>query len=231
MKVSVLSIASVGAIVALHAAPANAQLVRRKLTLDRDTIFNNNNYLNSGSPPATATKSAKRGTSSPTSDTLTSAKSAKADALFHKSDKASVSTSSPTSDTLGSKSSKGGFGKSTKDKLLYDSELEGFWSGIDTRDGSSLSLSITCDSVQFLECEVTYSDNFWSENYCDGMGVVTQKYTISQAGNLQANKNGPIMCANGEKFDGYPDANEFVVQSNGSLLWDLDEQIFWKTSC
>ena len=57
---------------------------------------------------------------------------------------------------------------------------------MDTSDGSSLSLSITCDSAQFLECEVIYSDSYWNENLCDGMGAVTQKYKISQAGNLQA---------------------------------------------
>ena len=74
MKVSALSIASVGIAVALQAAPANAQQVRRKLG---DSVL----------------------TSSPTSDTLPSAKSAKAAALFPKSDKA-FSTSSPTSDTL-----------------------------------------------------------------------------------------------------------------------------------
>ena len=105
MKVSVLSIASVGVIVALHAAPANAQQVRRKLKAHAGT------YFSAGGDPAT--NSAKRGTSSPTSDTLTSAKSAKA-ALFPKADKESGSTSSPTSDTLGSKSSKGCFGESDK---------------------------------------------------------------------------------------------------------------------
>ena len=123
MKVFVLSIASVGAIVALHAAPANAQQVRRKATEGFVLESDANSYFQ-GSPPATNTKSAKRGTSSPTSDTLTSAKSAKA-ALFPKADKESGSTSSPTSDTLGStssptsdtlgsKSSKGVFGKSAK---------------------------------------------------------------------------------------------------------------------
>ena len=93
MKVSVLSIASVGVIVALHAAPANAQQVRRKLTRD---AYGGATFFESQGPPA-ATKSAKRGTSSPTSDTLASAKSAKAAALFAKSAKASISTSSLTS--------------------------------------------------------------------------------------------------------------------------------------
>ena len=101
MKVSALSIASVGVIIALHAAPANAQLVRRKAATADGVVIAVKDPI---SPPAT--KSAKRGTSSPTSDTLASAKSAKAAAFFTKSAKASVSTSSPTSDTLGSKSSK-----------------------------------------------------------------------------------------------------------------------------
>ena len=127
-------------------------------------------------------------------------------------------------------------GKNNSSKLFEDdsktshAELEGFWSGIDTSDGSSISLSITCNTGD-KECEVIYSDNYWSEDLCGGMGVVIQTYNISEGGNLQANKNGPIVCANGKGFDGYPDFNEFVVESNGSLLWSLNQQRFWKTSC
>ena len=119
MKVSALSIASVGAIIALHAAPANAQQVRRKLTSEAGASYTSS--PTSDTLGSKSTKSAKRGTSSPTSDTLTSAKSAKA-ALFPKSDKASVSTSSPTSDTLGSKSSKAYV--STPGKETYDVKSE-----------------------------------------------------------------------------------------------------------
>ena len=130
-------------------------------------------------------------------------------------------------------------GKTRSSKLFKDDSktshaasslgLEGFWSGIDTSDGSSISLSITCNAGD-KECEAIYSDNYWGEDLCGGMGVVIQTYNISE-GNLQANKNGPIVCANGKGFDGYPDFNEFVVESNGSLLWSLNQQRFWKTSC
>ena len=85
-------------------------------------------------------------------------------------------------------------------------------------------------AMQEIKNVKPYSDNYWGEDLCGGMGVVIQTYNISE-GNLQANKNGPIVCANGKGFDGYPDFNEFVVESNGSLLWSLNQQRFWKTSC
>ena len=69
--------------------------------------------------------------------------------------------------------------------LLYDFDFEGFWSGVDTVMAVAchyLSLAI---QRNFLNVK-SYSDSYWNENLCDGMGAVTQKYKISQAGNLQA---------------------------------------------
>ena len=84
-----------------------------------------------------------------------------------------------------------------------------------------------------------FSDDYWGPSYCGGMGVVSQMYTLSSSGSLTADYNGPITCFDGKELTGYEDFNEYVLQSNGSLMWKffegeatvpVNQFRFWPTS-
>ena len=132
--------------------------------------------------------------------------------------------------------------KAAKNQVLFSGSADsliGFWTGIDHFDGSTIRLSISCDdSALTNECEVMYSDDYWGTNYCDGMGLINQLYTLSSSGSLTADKVHSVICADGEQYTGFQGFNEYVPQSNGSLMWYfyseegaiVNQHRFWYTA-
>lgn len=88
-----------------------------------------------------------------------------------------------------------------------------------------LTIATFTHSALTNKCEVMFSDDYWTTTFCGGMGVVNQPYTLSSSGSLTADHNGPIICAtgandpNGEQYTGFQGFNEYILQSNGSLMW------------
>ena len=236
MKFSVLSIASVGVIVALHAAPANAQFIG---------------------------KSTKRGTSSPTSDTLTSAKSAKAAALFTKPAKASVSTSSPTrdklgstssptSDTLGSKSSKGVFGKSSKGSKSAVTNNKLCPPGKEVQIPIASVLHYSDDECSTLDTRESYRGFYTNPDanpdtpeanytyFCDPEKLKLGEYAkfgvtrlsscyFNNGGNLYAHPVG--MCSSFFIPPGGPPSLSVIISSINHTTWEVTTEVYLGPDC